>query len=179
MKDIVIKRLENIYDAKDIIEINDLLGLTTAEELRELQDTLEELVQDYILFRTKKEKYILLKNCPGLKVGKFQANKKGFGFVLLEQEDDLYVGSEETNGALQDDIVLAEVIKKGLRPEGKVIRILKRDLHNQVGELVEGKKGLILKLDDDKLDLEIKLDKRSLKNCVAGHKVVVKLTKEL
>ena len=179
MKDIVIKRLENIYDAKDIIEINDLLGLTTAEELRELQDTLEELVQDYILFRTKKEKYILLKNCPGLKVGKFQANKKGFGFVLLEQEDDLYVGSEETNGALQADIVLAEVIKKGLRPEGKVIRILKRDLHNQVGELVEGKKGLILNLDDDKLDLEIKLDKRSLKNCVAGHKVVVKLTKEL
>jgi len=179
MQDDIIKTLENIHEAKDLIEINDLMGLKTSEELRELQESLNELMEKYIIFKTKKEKYILLKNCPSLKIGKFQANKKGFGFVILPKEDDLYIDPDFTNGAIEDDVVLAEVIRKGIKPEGKIIRIIKRELHNLVGEIIEDKKGLSLKLDDEKLDLEIKLEKSSLKNCVPGNKVLIHLNKEL
>ncbi len=179
MRETILKTLENIHEAKDLIEINDLLELTTSEELRELQETLDTLVKDYLVFKTKKEKYILLKNCPSLKIGRYQANKKGFGFVVLQKEDDLYISSEYSNGAIEDDIVLAEILKKGIKPEGKIIRIIKRDIHNLVGEIIETKKGLGLKLDDDKIDLEIKLDKKSLSNVVPGNKVLVKLIKEL
>ncbi len=179
MKNQVLKLLENIHEAKDLITINDMLNLTTAEELKELSDTLDELVNEYQVFKTKKDKYILLKNCPNLKIGKFSANKKGFGFVILNKEDDLYIDKENMNGAIQDDIVLAEVLRKGVKPEGHIIRIIKRELHNLVGEIIETKKGLAVKLDEEKLDLELKIDKESLKNCVPGHKVVIKLIKEL
>ena len=50
------------------------------------------------------------------------------------------------------------VLRKGMKPEGKIIRIIKRDLHNLVGEIVQDKHGLSLKLDDEKLDLDIKLE---------------------
>ena len=40
MKDQVLKLLENVHEAKDLIAINDMLNLTTAEELKELSDTL-------------------------------------------------------------------------------------------------------------------------------------------
>ena len=153
MQEEILNILENIHEAKDLIEINDLLELKTSEELKDLQDSLEELVNNYIVFKTKKDKYILLKNCPSLKIGKYQANKKGFGFVILKQEDDLYIDREYTNGAIEDDIVLAEVIRKGIRPEGKIIRVIKRDLKNLVGEIIETSKGLAVKLDDEKLDL--------------------------
>ena len=179
MKEQVLKLLENVYEAKDLIAINDMMGLTTAEELKELSDVLDELVNEYLVFKTKKDKYILLKNCPSLKIGKFSANKKGFGFVILNKEDDLYIGKEDINGAIQDDIVLAEVTRKGVKPEGHIIRVIKRDLHNLVGEIIETKKGLSIKLDEEKLDLELKIDKDSLKNCVPGHKVLIKLVKEL
>ena len=179
MKNQVLKLLENIHEAKDLITINDMLNLTTAEELKELSDTLDELVNEYQVFKTKKDKYILLKNCPNLKIGKFSANKKGFGFVILNKEDDLYIDKENMNGAIQDDIVLAEVLRKGVKPEGHIIRIIKRELHNLVGEIIETKKGLAVKLDEGKLDLELKIDKEYLKNCVPGHKVVIKLIKEL
>ena len=179
MKEQVLKLLENVYEAKDLIAINDMMGLTTAEELKELSDVLDELVNEYLVFKTKKDKYILLKNCPSLKIGKFSANKKGFGFVILNKEDDLYIGKEDINGAIQDDIVLAEVTRKGVKPEGHIIRVIKRDLHNLVGEIIETKKGLSVKLDEEKLDLELKIDKDSLKNCVPGHKVLIKLVKEL
>ncbi len=178
MKEEVLQKLESVYEAKDIIQINDLMGYQTAEELRELTDVLEELVSEYIVYKTKKDKYILLKNCVNLKIGKFEGNKKGFGFVVLPKEDDLYIDDADVNGAIDDDIVLAEVIKKGLKPEGRVIRVIKREINTIVGELIDGRNGLIFKPDDEKLNLEIKLKKETLKNCVAGHKVLVKLKEE-
>ena len=40
MEEKLIKLLTNIHEAKTLIEINDLMGLKTPEELKELQDTL-------------------------------------------------------------------------------------------------------------------------------------------
>lgn len=179
MKEEILKKLETIHEAKELIEINDLLGYQTSEELRDLQNVLEELVQEYLVFKTKKDKYILLKNCPNLKIGRFSANKKGFGFVILDKEDDLYISKENINGAIEDDIVLAEVIRRGVKKEGKINRILKRQLKTLVAEIISTPKGLGLKLDDDKININIKLDKNSLKQCVPGHKVVINLEKEL
>lgn len=179
MKEQVLETLKKEYDAKTLLQINDLMGFETSEELKDLQDVLEELVKDYVVYKTKKDKYILLANCPSLKIGKYQANKKGFGFVLLNKEDDLYISGENSNGAIDGDIVLAEVLNKGIKPEGHIIKIIERNLHNLVGEIVSFKKGLGLKLDDERLDLNIKLDKKRLQGCVVGHKVLVKLTKEI
>ena len=179
MKEQVLETLKKEYDAKTLLQINDLMGFETSDELKDLQDILEELVKDYVVYKTKKDKYILLANCPSLKIGKYQANKKGFGFVLLNKEDDLYISGENSNGAIDGDIVLAEVLNKGIKPEGHIIKIIERNLHNLVGEIVSFKKGLGLKLDDERLDLNIKLDKKSLQGCVVGHKVLVKLTNEI
>ena len=175
----ILELLKNIHEAKELIEINDLLGLHTAEELKELENTLEELVSEYLVFKTKKDKYILLKNCPGLKIGKFSANKKGFGFVILEKEDDLYISIENVKDAIEGDVVLAEVLSKGFRSEGRIIRVLKRETSDFVGEIIETKKGLGVKLDDSKLSMEIKLDEESLKQCVPGHKVLIELGKQI
>ena len=90
MKEDLIKKLETIHEAKELIELNDIMGYTTSDELKELTECLDELVNEYVVFKTKKDKYILLKNCPSLKIGKFSANKKGFGFVILPKEEDLY-----------------------------------------------------------------------------------------
>ncbi len=179
MKEKIVEVLENIYEAKDAMEVNDLLGLTTPEEYRSVCDALEELVSEYVVYKTKKEKYILLKNCPNLKIGKLTVNKKGYGFVLLEKEDDLYIASDNLNGAIHDDIVLAEIIRSGVKKEGKVLRILKRDLSDLVGEVIVKENELQIDLDDDKKDIDLVLKKESLKNCVPGHKVVIRLVKEL
>ncbi len=178
MKQEILDKLSNIHEAKTIIEINDLLGYKTAEELKELQETINELVNEYLVFRTKKDKYLLLKNCPNLKIGTFSANKKGFGFVILDKEDDLYIGKDDMSGAIHDDVVLAEVIKKGIKKEGRILKILKRNLNTLVGEVIENNQELTVRLDDEKLNINLVLEKDSLKNCVVGHKVVISLLKQ-
>ena len=180
MKEKVLQLLQGIHEAKEVIEINDLLGLTTASEYKELQDILNELVDEYLVFLTKKGKYILLKNCPGIKIGKLSINKKGFGFVILDKEDDLYVDKNNLNGAIHDDVVLVEVFSSGVRKEARVIRIIKRELKDLVGEVLFSDNGkYYLDLDDDKKDIIIELTPNSTKDCVEGHKVVVKVVKEV
>ena len=179
MKDKIIEVLENIHEAKTMLEINNLLDLTTVEEYQESALAIEELVSEHTLYHTNKDKYILFKNCPGLKIGKLSINKKGFGFVLLPAEEDLYIAENNLNNAVDDDLVLAEIISNGIKKEGRIVRALERNLSNVVGEIVEAKNKKHLKLDNEKLDLVIKLSKEDLKNCVDGHKVLVKIVKEL
>ena len=76
MKARVLEVLDKEYDAKTLIEVNDMLGLKTAEELKELEEVLQELIDINIIYFTNKEKYVLLKNCPTLKMGKIAINKK-------------------------------------------------------------------------------------------------------
>ena len=179
MRDSILEFLEGKYDALEAMSIFNEMNLKETSDLTILLEELEALVEEGIVFRTKKDKYILIKNMPGMKVGKYEANRKGFGFVILPNEEDLYIASDMSNGALSGDIVLCEVIKKGVKPEGRVNRIIKRDLSTLVGEVISTKKGLAIKLDDEKLDIELKFDDNALDKCVEGHKVLIKLDKQL
>lgn len=179
MKEKILEKLDNVHEAKTLIEINDLLGLRTAEELKNLEDTLNVLIDEYLLFKSKKNKYILLKNCPSIKIGKLSVNKKGFGFVLLDNEEDMYIPGDKLNGAIHEDIVMAEAVNEGEKKEGHIIKVLKREIKDMVGEIVKVNNKLKVKLDDDKKDFDLVIKKDSLKNCVEGHKVVISFLKEL
>ena len=179
MKDKILELLTNIHEAKEAIEINDMLGLKSADEYRELCDTLENLVKEYLIYKTKKDKYILLKNCPGLKIGKLSVNKKGFGFLLLDKEDDIYITDDNFNGAIDDDVVLCEVFTSGVRKEAKVIRVIKRDLDSLVGEVYYENDKPYIKLDDSNKDIIIELVGDKIKDIVEGHKVLVKTVKQV
>lgn len=179
MEEKLLKILNNIHEAKTLIEINDLMELKTAEELHELQETLKKLIEEYKVFYTKKEKYILLKNCPSLKIGPLSVNKKGFGFVILPEEDDIYIDKTNLKDAIDEDIVLCEVTSRTARKEGKIIKVIKRDLKNLVGEIVIHHNKMCLKLDDDKKDITVILNPDTTHNCVEGHKVLVEITERL
>ena len=135
MKEQVLNVMNDRYEALDVIEINDLLGLTTPEDLNRLNNVLDALVKENLLYRTKKNKYILFKNCPNLKVGVLSVNKKGFGFLLVPGGEDIYIDKDNINNAVNDDKVLIEIINNFGKTEGRVLRVLSRDLSNLIGEI--------------------------------------------
>ena len=179
MKEEILKVLDNVHEAKEAIQINDMLGLKTTAEYQELVAALEELVAEYKVFYTKKNKYILLKNCPSLKIGKLAVNKKGFGFVILEREDDLYIDKDNFGDAIDGDIVLCEAFPGKVNREGKIIRVLKRDFSNVVGEVILKNDKFYLKLDDSKKEIDVLLRKDTTHYCVEGHKVLAKIIKQV
>ncbi|MBE6159316.1 MAG: ribonuclease R [Firmicutes bacterium] len=177
MREEIIKVLDNVYEAKDIIEINDMLNLTTSEELQELQSELNKLVEEYIVYFTKKNKYILLKNCTNLFIGRLSVNKKGFGFVIIPKDEDIYIAKDNINSAIDEDIVLCEVINKGIKREGRIIKVVKRELNLIVGTIFFKKDKIFLDLDDKK-NITVEIEKDSAFNVVEGHKVQAKIIKE-
>ena len=180
MREKILELLDDIHEAKETMEINDLLGLKTVEEYTELQETLNQLVDEYVVFYTKKGKYILLKNCPGIKIGRLSINKKGFGFIIIDKEDDIFVDKKNMHDAIDNDVVLVEVFTSGVRKEAKVVRVIKRDLKDLVGEIEFDEKGrCFANLKDDKKPITVELTKDSVKDCVEGHKVLIKIIKEL
>ena len=179
MKEQVLNVMNDRYEALDVIEINDLLGLTTPEDLSRLNNALDALVKENLLYRTKKNKYILFKNCPNLKVGVLSVNKKGFGFLLVPGGEDIYIDKDNINNAVNDDKVLIEIINNFGKTEGRVLRVLSRDLSNLIGEIYIYNNKPCIKLDDEKKKIEIRLDEKSSRGLVEGTKVIVTVIKEM
>ena len=179
MKEQVINVMSDRYEALDVIEINDLLELTSPEDLSRLNNVLCELEKDGVVYKTKKNKYILFKNCPSLKAGILSLNKKGFGFLIIKDGEDIYIDKDNINGAVNDDRVLVEIINNHGKTEGKVLRVLNRDLSNLIGEIYFVDNKPFVKLEDKNKKLDIKLDSKSTNGLVEGTKVIVSITKEM
>lgn len=180
MKEKILEILKEETKGQNINEINNKLHLRGMEEITELEDNLKELVTEGVLHMSKNREYMLMSNTKSLKVGKLRINKNGNGFVECEPED-IFVHSNDLNGAINGDFVEVE-IKTRLNdpePEGYIRNILKRDLKKVVGEMVKDKKTLAFKPDDEKLNIAVKLTKESMKGCVEGHKVIISIIKEI
>ena len=179
MKDKILEILNEENKALSVYEINDLLGLSTTEELQNLLKELEDLINDLKVYHTNKDKYLLFSNSH-LKTGKLIVNKKGYGFVDIEGKDDVYISSSNMNGAIHGDLVVTEITsKKGIDLEGRILKVIKRELKSVVGTIVKIKNKLVLKLDDDKLNFNVILNADSTKDVVEGHKVVVELLNKI
>ena len=176
MKNTIIEKLKEENKGLTLIEINDLLGLNTVEEYKELQKEITTLVSDGLIHKSKKDKFILMEKCSSLLTGILHINKNGNGFVDTKYDEDTFIRRENLNGAVDGDFVEIDV----QNDEGIVVNILKRELNLIVGEIVKDRKNsLTFKLDDKKKQINIKLTKESLEHLVEGHKVLVQIIKEL
>ena len=178
MRDDIINILSNCDKAIDIYEIQHLLGIESIDDIKLLGDELRKLEDEAIVYHSNKDKYMLLEKSH-LKKGVMRANKKGFGFVEVDNlEDDIYIASDNMNGAIHDDVVLVEVTSKiNLdRLEGRILKILERKVKRYIGMITFDKKEIgHIDLDDSKVNLTIDVKKDDSLNAVDGHKVVVEL----
>lgn len=181
MKDEIVRVLKNSDGALSIYDIKDELELEEVSELEELSTALRELEDDCVIYHSNKDKYMLLENSH-LRKGILRANKKGFGFVQIDDmQEDVYVSADNMNGAFNDDIVLVEITTKMNinKPEGRILKIIKREVTNYVGEInFKNGKGIVT-LDDKKVNIEIEVKKEDSMNAVDGHKVVVELGRRI
>ena len=181
MRDRIINVLENSDIALTIYEIEDFLDIKEIEDIQLLQDELNFLSLEGIIYHSNKDRYMMLKDSH-LKRGIMRANKKGFGFVDIDDNDeDVYISQENMNGAIHDDVVLVDIISKKNMPrlEGKVIRILKRERKTFIGEINFKKDIGYITLDDVKVKLNIEICRENSMHAVDGHKVVVSLLEKL
>lgn len=169
----------NENDALTVHEIESLLGFKSVDELKELLKVLNNLEDELKVYRTRKDKYMLFEKS-NLRVGKLLANKKGYGFVDIIGDEDVFVSQDNLNGAIDGDKVIVEITsKKGLKLEGRILRVVERKLKQFVGTVYYKKNKCKIDLDDKKINLDITIDSAYTLGAVSGHKVLVRLLRRI
>ncbi len=116
------------------------------KDMAEFNMLLYTLLEDSLILETKRGKIAPL-STQNLVNGKFLGNERGFGFVETEDEKDVFIAPENTNGALHGDIVLARITNEpdeNRRAEGEILKIVKATEQKIVGRFERvGENGFI------------------------------------
>lgn len=179
---------DEFYVPMKIKELAILLQVSK-EEKKNLKDVLDILEAEGKIRVTQKGKYVKgkekIKEQDQHLVGTYQANARGFGFVVLEEDeaDDVFIAEDDINGAFHGDqveILLKKatngVIKEGRRKEGKVVRILSHGTSRLVGYFQRNKNFGFVVPDNQRFLKDIFIPLERSKGAITGHKVVIELT---
>jgi ribonuclease R len=153
----------------------------TSELFTELMKTLNELEDEGRIMLTRKNKYVSPGRA-GLVRGKVQMHKKGFAFLIPDEEGikDLYLHPHDLNGAMNGDIVLARPnaeVSGDKRVEGVVERIIERGSTRIIGNYIDkGNFGFVV-ADDKRIPNDVFIKKEDSQGAVDGHKVIVNILK--
>lgn len=174
----ILELLKQEKKALDIFEIEEELKLNKTD-FTILMKTLNKLEEELKIYRTKKDNYMLFTNS-NLKIGKMLMTTKGYGFVDIGTNEDVFIPIDSINKAIHNDTVVVEITSKGLeKPEGRIVKIVDRNLNNMVGEVYYKQGKPFVDLDDKKIKIQVAIDPKKTKGAMPGHKVIVKITNKL
>ncbi|MGI8820904.1 MAG: ribonuclease R [Chthoniobacterales bacterium] len=149
------------YRPLDKLELGKLLGRKSGERM-DLNQTLKELEHSGEIARIRKNRYVLPSEAD-LVTGTLHVHQAGYAFLSNEDkpdEQDLFIPAEATGTALHGDRVVARITRDekyerarggSSRPEGRIIRILKRAHDTIVGTLQHSKNFFYVVPDDPRM----------------------------
>ena len=172
------KVLELLKDKeRSIYELQELLDLKSSEGFTLLLKMLNHLEDSSRIVRNDRNEYLLIENSNYI-VGTLSINKRGFGFVSIDEDsDDIFIASRDLKDAFNLDKVLVELKKHqgGNRQEGRIVKVIERGQTRLVGILKNAKRELVFSADDSKFKEPVYIDYAHSHGAVAGNKVVVEI----
>ncbi|WP_456273379.1 ribonuclease R [Bacillus sp. AK031] len=170
---------DETYKPLTVQELEEAFGIEGSSNFKDFVKALVTMEEKGLVVRTRSNRYGLPEKMNLIR-GKLSGHAKGFAFVIPDEPglDDIFIPPNETNNAMNGDIVLARVSSEtsGSRREGSIVRILERGVTQVVGTYTESKHFGFVIPDDKKFSSDIFIPKSSNMGAVEGHKVVVKLT---
>lgn len=111
--------------------------------------------------------------------GTLSKHKRGFGFVITEDEGaDIYISRRSINGAMDGDIVAVDLIPEALwgsSREGIIVKILERKTTEVVGTFEKSKKFGFVVPEGSKTGEDVFIRKKHFSGAQLGDKVVAEI----
>lgn len=133
-----------------ILRLEEIAKELLVEDIDRFNEAIKKLEEDGIIYRDKKGRYTLLSNTT-LKKGKIKITKRKGPIVVFDDKTELDVVYKDHKVLENHDIVLVDI--SGV--SAKVVKILKREYHNFIGEVVkEGKHYQVVTDDHEPIILD-------------------------
>ncbi len=176
------KKLEEFFSSSEYkpMRFRDIVAILQVpkDQKHELREVMDTLISHGKIILDDKGRY----RTPGdrTKTGMFSGTQKGFGFVIIEgEQDDIFIPENATKGAMHGDKVTIMINNEraaGKRQEGTVLQILERGMKEVVGTFQRSKSFGFVVPDNQKFVRDIFIPKEHTKGAITGHKVVVTIT---
>ncbi|KGG79553.1 ribonuclease R [Caloranaerobacter azorensis H53214] len=161
-------------------ELVKVFGISN-KEIKDFYKLLDVMEKEGIIVKTRSDRYGVPERM-NLIVGTLQGHPRGYGFVVPDNKDvkDIFIPSQDLNGALHGDRVIARVISRGFggkSEEGEIIRILERANKTIVGTFEKSKYFGFVVPDDNRISMDVFIPKAEINGAKTNQKVVVEITK--
>ena len=109
--------------------------------------------------------------------GIIEFTSKGSAYILIDENDDIYIPREKTKNALDGDLVSYSLVKnsKKKKKEGYIDKVVKRKKTEFVGTLEVSDKFAFVITDSRRTHVDFFIDLKHLNKAKNGDKVIVKL----
>lgn len=166
---------DKTYVPMKLKELAMLLGVSR-EQRHLLTEVLDELLREGKIEVSKRGKYQVARAV--LLTGTFRANPRGFGFVEVEGQEDIFIPEEGIRNAFHGDTVQVSVMPKGngRRKEGVIVRVLERGTKEIVGTYQQSRNFGFVVPDNQRFLKDIFIPIEYSRGAVNGHKVLVEIT---
>ncbi len=154
-RDMVRRVIDQLYEGGDLIEVKKGKFMLPAEKLSEFAN---------------KHKYI---------TGTVDMKETGKAYIFSDEGgDDILIMPNNLNHALNRDHVKVLILpkRKGRKPEGQIVEILKREKDTWVGVFEKSKNFGFVVPDSKGMPYDIFIPREKMNNAVSGQKVLAKLT---
>ncbi|MBO4282974.1 MAG: ribonuclease R [Bacteroidales bacterium] len=173
------------YQPFNYKQLSAKLNITEKEERARIREAVEQLLASSVLVAANRGKYKLNPihlEADERKViqGTISMKQTGKAYLLPENPDleDIFIAANNTGKALNGDKVKVHLFpsRRGKRPEGRVVEVVKRGKQRYVGTIRISKNIAYFVFDDIGISFSALVPKESLCHAKDGQKVVVKLS---
>ncbi|MCH5156730.1 MAG: ribonuclease R [Clostridiales bacterium] len=175
-KDKLLQILKNINSEYFTVkQIYGILQTHSTAERRAVTDALTQLEKDcQLIYDARNHRYRIVKE-GDYGVAEFCGNARGFGFILSDDGDDLFVPANKTNGAFHKDTVMYKRIK-GTTDEAEIVKIVSRGMTHIVGTYDKSNNARFVLPDDQRFASDIYIQPKRDLGAKNGQKVVARIT---
>ena len=173
------KILKSIYvDNKELTsrELGKYLNVSDKGFLNRILDKLQ---KEKVIYKNPKGKFQKTKN-NNIYFGAYESSRRGFGFLLMEEERDIFISKNNTNGAMDKDKVILRLIDKECsesRKVGEIIYVVERNTREVIGEFQDCKSFGFVIPKNYNLNLDIYIPNKYKMKAKNGDIVLVEIFK--
>jgi exoribonuclease R len=171
----LIKRLKIANNKTDVDRV--LQALTKQKKIIALKDD---------AYKAAARKVVVSERAPikpasnqNLLQGRVDMTRSGSAYVIVDDRDeDVFISQKYTGGAMHRDVVKVELLppRRGKKPEGRIVEVVKRSIEQIMGTLKLYKKFAVVVPDRATIQFDVVVPIDRLNEAVDGDKVVVKIT---
>lgn len=171
--------LNIIYCKEKELTYKEMMKEINTSDRKNFNKSLDKLQRDKLIYKNFKGKFVRT-NKEDIYFGVFEGTRKGFGFLLMKEERDLFIGRNFINGAMDSDKVICKLLKDKCTESRKVCEVMyviERNNNEIIGEFQESKSFGFVVPKNYNIDYDVYIPKKLKLKAKNGDIVVVHITK--